>query len=134
MGNVFEVLDSDNDGTISANNMDVESLNANLRDFFHPLIVEIHEKGIRLGREDFIESSLKLYEKLTPTQRNSLIEAGKITDRSSQDEDYSFRPSISERSEELARHVRPSVEHIEDLLLDQEYGKRSKERHSTLTN
>jgi hypothetical protein len=100
-------------------------LNANLRDFFHPLIVEIHEKDVSLGKDEFIETSLKLYETLTPTQRNALIEAGKIHDRSSQEEYYPFRPSISEKSEELAKIVRPSAENIEDLLLSEEYGRRS---------
>ena len=123
LGNVFEVLDNDSDGFVSSGQCDFGALNTELRNIFKPLIDEIEEKNVRLNREEFIDCSLRLYKRLTPTQRGFLIETGKVSIRRAEDESYSFRPSISLRSQELAKAVRPQAEKIEDLLLSKEYSR-----------
>lgn len=123
LSNVFEVLDEDGDGVISANHCNFEALNSQLKDFFRGLMSEINESGVVLNKQDFIECSLELYRKLTPTQRNALIEAGKVQDRTPQEEVYPFSPSISLRSQQLANAVRPPAASVEERLLSREYSR-----------
>ena len=103
LGNVFEVLDNDSDGYVSSGQWDFSALNTELRSIFKPLIDEIEDKNFRLNREEFIDCSLRLYKRLTPTQRGFLIETGKVSTRKVEEESYSFRPMISLRSQELAK-------------------------------
>lgn len=104
--NVFEVLDSDQDGKISKDACDIESLNSDLKEFFAPLFAEMEERDMTLDKETFIDSSLRLYQKLTPTHRSKLLEAGRIRDRSAKEEDYSYSPSISQKSKQLAANAK----------------------------
>lgn len=60
---------------------------------------------------------------MTPTQRSALIEAGRVHDRSPQEEQYSFSPNISQRSQDLARAVRPPAATVEDRLLSRDYSR-----------
>lgn len=102
------------------------ALNNDLREIFKPLAEEIEERNARLSREDFIDCSLRLYKKLTPTQRNYLIEAGKVNIRRPEEEHFSFKPEISQKTQELAKAVRPQGQKIEDLLLDKHYARGSR--------
>lgn len=113
LNSVFEVLDSDSDGYISIDACDVATLNTNLRQFFSPLMQEMEAKSARLDKEQFIESSLRLYTISTPTLRSALIDAGKVTDRTAKEEEFPFRPSISKKSEELAQSVRSQASKVE---------------------
>ena len=117
------MLDNDSDGYISSGQWDFGALNTELRNIFKPLIDEIEYKNVRLNREEFIDCSLRLYKRLTPTQRGFLIETGKVSIRKAEEESYSFKPLISLRSQELAKAVRPPVEKIEDLLLNKGYSR-----------
>lgn len=126
LGNVFEVLDSDNDGFISADECNFNALNRDLKEFFEPLVAEIKEKQASLDRENFIECALHLYKRLTPTQRNFLIEAGKVVDRSPQAENYTFSPTISQKSQELAKAVLPQGARVHERLQSREYSRDDK--------
>ena len=124
--NVFEVLDEAGEGTISADNCDFEKLNSELKEFFRPLIEELSGTDEKLDKEGFIDCSLQLYKKLTPTQRNNLIEAGKVHDRTPTEEYHSFSPYVSKKSTILAESVRPQADTVEDRLLSGGYAKEDK--------
>ena len=119
--NIFEVLDDDTDGFISSDSCNIDTLNYNLREFLTPLIDEMNQKRAVLDKEQFIESSLKLYSLSTPTLRSAVVEAGKVKDRSAKEEYHPYRPSISQKSEELAKSIRPQGQNIEDILLSPYY-------------
>jgi hypothetical protein len=123
LGNVFEVLDGDSDGFISKDNCDFDSLNKELKATFKPLIDDLRESNVRLNRDDFIDCSLQLYKKMTPTERSALIGAGRVSDRTPKAEEYSFTPKISKNSNKLARDVRPAAESVEHRLLSNGYYK-----------
>jgi hypothetical protein len=117
LSNVFEVLDGDNDGLISKDNCDFDSLNKELKATFRPLIEDLRDSNVRLNRDDFIDCSLQLYKKMTPTERGALIGAGRVSDRTPKAEEYSFTPKISKNSNKLAMNVRLAAESVEDRLL-----------------
>lgn len=123
LANVFEVLDGDNDGMLSKEHCMYDKLNQELRNVFLPLIEEMRDTDVRLSKEDFIECSLQLYKKLTPTQRNALLEAGRVHDRTPREEKYSFSPFVSQKSKEMAELVRPQAETVEERLLSGKYAK-----------
>ena len=126
LSNVFEVLDDNEDGVISGEECNFNALNTDLKDFFKPLINEIKDRNVSLSKEEFVKASLDLYKYLTPTQRNALLEAGRMHDRTPKEEEYPFSPSISMKSQELARAVRPKVYSVHDLLNSPEYSKDDK--------
>jgi hypothetical protein len=126
LSNVFEVLDDNEDGVISGEECNFNALNSDLKDFFKPLINEIKDKNVPLSKEKFVKASLDLYKYLTPTQRNALLEAGRVHDRTPKEEEFPFSPSISLKSQELARAVRPKVYSVHDLLNSPDYSKDDK--------
>jgi hypothetical protein len=128
LSNVFEVLDGDNDGFISRDNVNFESLNKELKYIFRPLIEDLSETSVRLNKTDFIDCSLQLYKKMTPTERSALIDAGRVHDRTPKPEEYSFTPSISENSIKLANEFRPPAESVEDRLLNDLYYREDKSK------
>jgi hypothetical protein len=101
---VFEKLDSDNDGEISSSKLDIEPLSARLLEFFKPLFWEMQESEVVMTKEQFVIYSLRLYERLNPTERRALLDENKSYERKQEnyEEDYTFAPYISNRSKALA--------------------------------
>jgi len=62
LGEIFEVLDSDDDGLISPTQIDISGLNAEILQILMPLLQELETFNETLDKEEFIESGLVLYQ------------------------------------------------------------------------
>ena len=73
-GEIFEKLDSDEDGRISAFKIDITSLDAKQLQVLTPLFVEMEELGMTLERDEFIEAANRLYVSVSLPDKKVLIE------------------------------------------------------------
>ena len=62
LAEIFEKLDNDNDGEISAGRFHRQSLNTKLQHAFKPLFQELIQLQQPLDKEEFIDASLRLYD------------------------------------------------------------------------
>lgn len=58
---IFEIFDSDNDGQISAQRIDLQTLPTEVLEIFTPLLYEMEEIGQNLDRDEFVDASLRLF-------------------------------------------------------------------------
>ena len=58
---IFDVLDSDKDGEISWNKIDLSGLSADLVEVFKPLLEELEQIQEPLDREEFSDATVRLY-------------------------------------------------------------------------
>lgn len=70
---IFDKLDSDHDGQISAYRIDISSLEPDLLQVLTPLFVEMEELGMNLDREEFIDAATRLYESVSLPEKNILV-------------------------------------------------------------
>ena len=71
---IFRVLDSDGDGTISAQRIDITSIDPNLLQVLSPLFCEMEELGQTLDEDEFIEAIGRLYDSLSLPERNTILQ------------------------------------------------------------
>lgn len=71
---IFRVLDSDGDGTISAQRIDITSIDHNLLQVLSPLFCEMEELGQTLDEDEFIEAIGRLYDSLSLPERNTILQ------------------------------------------------------------
>lgn len=64
MGEIFDKLDSDQDGLVSTEKMDVNALGQQLYDIFKPLLIELEQLQEPLNKEEFVDATNRLYETL----------------------------------------------------------------------
>ena len=62
---IFEWLDSDRDGHISADKIDISLLSADLLEVLSPLFMEMEELSQALDAEEFIDAVGRLYNTLS---------------------------------------------------------------------
>ena len=79
---IFIWLDSDRDGHISADKIDISLLSADLLEVLSPLFMEMEELSQALDAEEFIDAVNRLYDSLTLPQKNILILKPDKRDRS----------------------------------------------------
>jgi len=120
---IFRILDSDNDGIISAKENAVESLSKEVALIYIPLFNELEQMKCTLNIEEFVDSSNNLFKDLNVSQKNTLINfykslgGGSHTSRSFTTECHSFKPQISARSKKLAeKKAIPGVDLVTKLM------------------
>ncbi len=62
LNEIFDIFDSDQDGIISAQKVDLHTLTPDILEIFSPLLCEMEEIGTTLDRDEFIDASLRLFE------------------------------------------------------------------------
>ena len=62
LGEIFEKLDSDQDGEISSYKIDLDYLSHELRNAFKPLLNELEALQQPLDKDEFIDASIRLYD------------------------------------------------------------------------
>lgn len=67
-------MDSDGDGKISANRIDIGTLQSDILEVLTPLFVEMEEMGQTLDEEEFIDALGRLYDSVTVPEKNILIQ------------------------------------------------------------
>jgi Ca2+-binding EF-hand superfamily protein len=63
LGEIFEMFDLNGQGRISADEVNLDLVSAQILQIFKPLLCELEAFDEELDREEFIESSLALLEK-----------------------------------------------------------------------
>ena len=78
---IFDSLDGHDSGVISIDNLNLDNLSKNMLELFDPIFEEIQLSEIKLNKEQFVKTSLKMYEKLTPTEKQVLLEDHRTFER-----------------------------------------------------
>lgn len=102
---IFNLLDSDRDGEISAEKIDISKLESHVLEAFSPLLCEMEELGQSLNFEEFYEASDRLLQTLSIGERNQIFRLPKS--KQSTDNNLTFHPSINENSVKIAAAKRP---------------------------
>ena len=79
LGQIFDRLDSDQDGLISSEKIDRSVLSADLQVAFRPLLKELEQLEQPLDKEEFVDAAMRLYETLSQTEKNLILKFEKIT-------------------------------------------------------
>ena len=70
---LFRTLDSDGDGQISANRIDISKLSPELLEVLTPLFCEMEELGQTLDEDEFIDAAGRLYDSVPLPQKNIIL-------------------------------------------------------------
>ena len=81
LGLIFDQFDTNGNGKISADEINLDLVSAELLLIFKPLLVEMESYGEDLDKEEFIESSMALMEKIDINSRNAVLNYGKKVSR-----------------------------------------------------
>lgn len=70
---IFQILDSDGDGLISAQWIDISVMSPEILQIFTPLFCEMEEMNQTLDLEEFVDASKRLYETLTVFDKDMVL-------------------------------------------------------------
>eukprot|EP00347_Sterkiella_histriomuscorum_P010260 403376977 len=113
---LFRQLDSDGDGQISANRIDISKLSPDLLEILTPLFCEMEEMGQTLDEDEFIDAAGRLYDSLPLPQKNIIIQnKQKWSEKSKMQEELHFKPMLNPNSLRIAAKKRPQ-EDVADIL------------------
>jgi len=116
---IFTLLDSDWDGYISAEKIDISQLSPEILEIFTPLFWEMEDLEQSLDIEEFIDASMRLYDTLKITEKTLILslkdqwDHKKIMDNG----EYTFQPILNKNSLRIAAKWRPQGEDVADLLI-----------------
>lgn len=77
IGEIFERLDSDQDGLISTEKMELKALSEELHEVFRPLFIELEQLQEPLNKDEFVDATNRLYETLNQHQKNLILRFNK---------------------------------------------------------
>ncbi|KAL4450907.1 hypothetical protein ABPG74_011749 [Tetrahymena malaccensis] len=102
---IFSQLDSDGDGLISQQNIDIQNLPDKVFRVIEPLFVEMEQCGFTLNFEQFYECSMKLISNLTIAQKDDFFYnyKEKWDEKKSKYDIHEYKPMINSKSQKLAR-------------------------------
>ena len=70
---LFKLLDSDFDGQVSANRIDITKISPDLLEVLTPLFCEMEELGQTLDEEEFCDALSRLYESVPLPEKNLIL-------------------------------------------------------------
>lgn len=76
---IFRQLDSDSDGAISAQRIDLDLLAPELLGVMQQVLVELEETAATLSEEEFIDALYRLYDVLPPPQKKVLFNPKEVS-------------------------------------------------------
>ena len=135
--NLYEMLDSDKDGLISAGKIDLENISPERLNILAPLLVEMEEKDISLSEQDFTTAMKLLLQLISIEEKRTLL--GLHPRKRSQPSEPSFHPRISDTSRRLAerrRHSRDNSANVPSSVqsISQQRKSYSQKRHDDMVN
>lgn len=101
LGEIFEMLDANGNGRISAEEINLDIIPPEVLVVLKPLLVEMENFDEELDREEFVDSSIALFEKLDIGQRNTILNYNKTENSANKsffEQDLVFHPKISKIS------------------------------------
>ncbi len=110
LSEIFDVLDSDGDGLISSQKIDISALTPEVLEIFTPLFCEMEELAQTLDLEEFVDASKRLLDTLTIPERDLILATGEKWEiKAAQNkEEFSFQPNLNKNSRRIAQHTRDS--------------------------
>lgn len=102
---IFLQLDSDGDGVISAEQIDISQLSPDILEIFTPLFCEMEDLEQTLDLEEFIDASMRLYDTLKLPEKNAILNLNNdlTKHKHNHESDYTFRPNINKNSLRIAQ-------------------------------
>ena len=100
LSEIFDLFDANGNGKISADEIELDLVSAEVLVVFKPLLVEMETFDEDLDREEFIESAITLLDKLDINTRNVVLTQGKKIPKSQAhfERENRFKPIISKKS------------------------------------
>ncbi|CAD8199632.1 unnamed protein product [Paramecium octaurelia] len=95
LANIFDLIDTDEDGEIDAIRINLGNLNQTVIQILQPLFSEMEEGRHILTKSEFIESAMRLVYTLSNKEKHDLLK--KPNSRKSDVPTYTFQPSINQR-------------------------------------
>ena len=116
---IFELLDSDGDGHISAQKIDISILTPEMLEIFTPLFCEMEELGQSLDLDEFIDASKWLYQTLTVPDKDLILAVKDkwMVAKAKNQEVFSFHPNLDKKSLKIAEAKRPHDD-VADILFE----------------
>ena len=74
---IFELLDSDEDGAISAININRKALDARIDDIISPIITQIIQQKVIIEENDFIQAMDVLFNAVSVNEKNEILNVKK---------------------------------------------------------
>ena len=100
------MFDANGNGKISADEINLDLVSAEILTIFKPLLVELEAFDEDLDKEEFVESSLALMDKLDINQKNQVLNFGKNRkvpkSMALHEMENRFHPIISKKSAMMA--------------------------------
>ena len=114
------MLDSDGDGLISAQKIDISVLTPEILEVFTPLFCEMEELGQTLDIEEFVDASKRLFDTLTIPERDLVLAISDKwqTRKVINTPNYSFEPHLNHNSMKIAAKNRIPGEDIANVLYE----------------
>lgn len=104
LSEIFDLFDANGNGKISADEIELDLVSADILAIFKPLLVEMETFDEDLDKDEFIESSLTLLDKMDINIKNQVLSHGRKTCAKSVsyfERDNKFKPEISKMSKKL---------------------------------
>lgn len=90
---IFDKLDGDRDGEISATNMDASCLHPQLIIAFRPLFEELQSLNQPLDKDEFVDAGMRLYDTLPQGEKNLILSFDKNKKKIETEQDKcTFKP------------------------------------------
>ena len=70
---LFTAFDADNNGYITADEINLDNVTAQILEIFTPLLVELENLGESLSQADFCDSAYNLYQTLGPIEKSAIL-------------------------------------------------------------
>ena len=88
LSKIFDDFDANGNGKISPDEINLDIVSTDILLVFKPMLVEMENFDEDLDKEEFIESSLALLEKLDINSRNTVLNYGRKVPRSKAESQY----------------------------------------------
>ncbi|CAK90653.1 unnamed protein product (macronuclear) [Paramecium tetraurelia] len=99
----FKLMDSDNDGLISAQNIYLEELPTEALELLQPVILQLEKLDIFLNTETWTAKCLDIIEKMSIFDKNRLFQKQPKQQKTLPDGSSTFKPQLNQKSEIIAK-------------------------------
>ncbi|CAD8142151.1 unnamed protein product [Paramecium octaurelia] len=99
----FKLMDSDNDGLISAQNIYLEELPTEALELLKPVILQLEKLDIFLNIETWTAKCLDIIEKMSIFDKNRLFQKQPKQQKTLPDSSSTFKPQLNQKSEIIAK-------------------------------
>ena len=100
---IFEKLDSDHDGWISSEKIDLKAIQANLVRIMKPLLEELEMLNEPLNKEEFIDACSRLYDTLNTQDKAVIMRFGRLERSNSRPGSCTFKPNLQKKAPVVKR-------------------------------